>query len=123
MPIYQVEQTIMNQCRVWRTNLGAFVLNLVRQQCNAATGSPRLVMTSTGTRPAARGQMPLPWNVWHLSEGRSVWVWHNMYGRPRSLRPWNLAEATLPFEQPEQVRLRSLGERVERLNRIFIAYE
>jgi|GEM_PF-2880725 len=113
----------MSQCRVWQADRVSWVLNLLRHPCNAAMGSPPSATPWTGSRPAARRQMPLPWNVWHLSEGRSVWVWHNMYGRPRSLRPWNLAEATLPFEQPEQVRLRSLGERVERLNRIFIAYE
>lgn len=52
------------------------------------------------------------WNPWSprrvLPDGRAVWVWRDMEGRPRSLRPWDLEEARLRFEQPGPVSLASL---------------
>ncbi|MBP1466285.1 hypothetical protein EYB53_011265 [Candidatus Chloroploca sp. M-50] len=45
-----------------------------------------------------------PWNPRrYLPDGRSVWVWHDMEGRPRSLRPWDLEEGVVRFEQPRPV--------------------
>jgi len=41
-----------------------------------------------------------------------VWVWHDLYGRPRSLRPWDLDETTLRFEQPVTVLAQSLEESI-----------
>lgn len=52
-----------------------------------------------------------PWNPRRLlPDGRTVWVWRDLYGRPRSLRPWDLHEATWRFEQPRPVTMPSLQE-------------
>ena len=57
------------------------------------------------------GKLWHPWNPRRLlPDGRTVWVWHDMEGRPRSLRPWDLEEERWRFEQPETVRMRSLQE-------------
>ncbi|MEI8305570.1 MAG: hypothetical protein WCF99_00765 [Chloroflexales bacterium] len=70
--------------------------------------------TNVETLTLGTGNRWYPWNPRrHLPDGRTVWVWHDMEGRPRSLRPWDLEEATLRFEQPVPVRMRSLGESVE----------
>ena len=56
-----------------------------------------------------------PWNSRRLlPDGRTVWVWRDMYGRPRSLRPWDGNEPTWRFEQPQTVSAASLRESVER---------
>lgn len=59
------------------------------------------------------GQCLHPWNPRRrMPDGRSVWVWHDMYGRPRSLRPWDLEERVLRFERPKPVAWRSLAESI-----------
>lgn len=74
--------------------------------------------TTVETLSLGTGRLWHPWNPRrHLPDGHSVWVWHDMYGRPRSLRPWDLEEATLRFEQPVAVQARSLGEGVEEQHR------
>ena len=50
-----------------------------------------------------------PWNPRRsLPDGRTVWVWRDMYGRPRSLCPWEGDEPTWRFEQPVAVIATSL---------------
>jgi hypothetical protein len=54
-----------------------------------------------------------PWNPRRiLPNGQTVWVWRDMYGRPRSLRPWDLEEGVLRFEQPVPVLQTSLADAV-----------
>jgi len=51
--------------------------------------------TTVETLILGTGRLWHPWNRrWHLLDGCSVWVWHDMYDRPHSLRPWDLEEAT-----------------------------
>jgi len=74
--------------------------------------------TTVETLSLGTGRLWHPWNPRrHLPDGHSVWVWHDMYGRPRSLRPWDLEEEVLRFEQPVAVQARSLGESLNVLNR------
>ena len=61
-----------------------------------------------------------PWNPRRLlPDGRTVWVWRDMYGRPRSLRPWDGNEPMWRFEQPQTVSVASLGESVERWDTVY----
>jgi hypothetical protein len=46
--------------------------------------------TTVETLSLGTGRRWHPWNPRRLMpDGRTVWVWHGMYGRPRSLRPWD----------------------------------
>jgi hypothetical protein len=66
--------------------------------------------TTVETLSLGDGERWHPWNPRRqLPDGCGVWVWHDIEGRPRSLRPWDLDEATLRFEQPRLVRARSLS--------------
>ena len=70
--------------------------------------------TTVETLTLGTGSRWQPWNPRRrMPDGRTIWVWHDMYGRPRSLRPWDLEEATLRFEQPVPIRMRSLGKSME----------
>jgi hypothetical protein len=73
--------------------------------------------TTVETLTLGTGSRWHPWNPHrHMPDGRSAWVWYDMEGRPRSLRPWDLEEAVLRFEQPMAMQARSLGEGVESKN-------
>lgn len=52
------------------------------------------------------------WNPWNprrtLTDGRTIFVWRDMYGRPRSLCPWDGNEPVWRFEQPVPVTQPSL---------------
>lgn len=52
-----------------------------------------------------------PWNARRvLADGRTLWVWRDMYGRARSLCPWEGNEPQWRFEQPTPVTRSSLQE-------------
>lgn len=59
-----------------------------------------------------------PWNPRRvLPNATTVWVWRDMYGRPRSLRPWDLQEPHLRFEQPQPILFHSLSEAIAQSSR------
>lgn len=71
--------------------------------------------TTVETLTLGTGGRWQPWNPRRvLPDGREVWVWRDLSGRPRSLRPWDLEEAMLRFEQPEAFALSNFEGSIRR---------
>ncbi|MEN9936988.1 MAG: Replication-relaxation [Chloroflexota bacterium] len=65
--------------------------------------------TTVETLTLGTGGRWQPWNPRRvLPDGREVWVWRDLAGQPRSLRPWDLEESTLRFEPPRAVSLSNI---------------
>ena len=50
-----------------------------------------------------------PWEPLRYEQGRYRWLWRDLYGRPRSLKPWEMNEPLWRNEALQPVTLPSLG--------------
>lgn len=65
--------------------------------------------TTVDTLTLGAGYEWHPWNPRRvLPNGQTMWVWRDMYGRARSLCPWEGDEPQLRFEQPKPVTVADL---------------
>lgn len=59
---------------------------------------------------------PHHWHPWHpvrtTADGRQLMVWHDLNGRPRSLRPWDGHEIQFRHEPPPPITAHSLADAI-----------
>ncbi len=59
-----------------------------------------------------------PWEPLRFAQGRYHWLWRDLYGRPRSLKPWEMNEPLWRSEALQSVTLPSLGVSIAEWERV-----
>ena len=67
---------------------------------------------------AADGTQWCPWEPLRYEQGRYRWLWRDLYGRPRSLRPWEMNEPLWRSEIMQPVTMPSLAASIAEWDRV-----
>ncbi|NWF79636.1 MAG: hypothetical protein HXY37_06235 [Chloroflexi bacterium] len=59
-----------------------------------------------------------PWEPLRFTQGRYHWLWRDLYGRPRSLKPWEMREPLWRTEALQPVTLPSLAASIAEWERV-----
>jgi len=66
---------------------------------------------------AADGAQWRPWEPLRHEQGSYRWLWRDLYGRPRSLKPWEMNEPLWRTEALRPVSMPSLGASIAECDR------
>lgn len=59
-----------------------------------------------------------PWEPLRFDQGRYRWLWRDLYGRPRSLKPWEMNEPLWRNEAPQAITMPSLAASIAEWERV-----